>query len=160
MVEGVFPAERELRERLDVEQTMSVISRDFIDRGVADTDRCIVTALARIGLLTGTDRTYVFVSPDGGRTFDSTHEWCRPGTESKQAERQGVPADGFPTWWAQLQRGERVVVAGHADLGDDVAKLLDEAEDIVNSAGLELLAEQERTRAQRKGLFRKKKRKR
>ena len=40
----------------------------------------------------------------------------------------------------------------------DVAALLDEAEDIVNAAGFELLAEEER-KAKRK-LFRKKKRKR
>jgi hypothetical protein len=46
------------------------------------------------------------------------------------------------------------------DLGDDVAKLLDEAEDIVNAAGMDLLDEQER-RSARKGFFRKnKKRKR
>jgi hypothetical protein len=39
----------------------------------------------------------------------------------------------------------------------EVAKLLDEAEDIVNAAGLELLAEQEQR--QRKGFFRKNKKK-
>lgn len=45
------------------------------------------------------------------------------------------------------------------DLGDDdVAKLLDEAENIVNAAGIELLAEQEQ-RA-RKGFFRKRKKRR
>lgn len=39
----------------------------------------------------------------------------------------------------------------------DVAALLDEAEDIVNSAGWELMAEQERRAMQRKGFFRKRK---
>jgi hypothetical protein len=42
-------------------------------------------------------------------------------------------------------------------MGDDVAALLDEAEAIVNTAGDELLAEQQR---QRKGFFRKRKRRR
>jgi hypothetical protein len=42
------------------------------------------------------------------------------------------------------------------DLGDeDVARLLDEAENIVNAAGIELMSEQERR--VRKGFFRKKK---
>lgn len=41
--------------------------------------------------------------------------------------------------------------------GDDVAALLDEAEQIVNLAGFDLAAEQERLRSQRKGLFRKRK---
>jgi len=41
------------------------------------------------------------------------------------------------------------------DLGDDVAALLDEAEDIVNAAGADLLEEQAR---RRKGFFRKRKR--
>ena len=44
------------------------------------------------------------------------------------------------------------------ELGDDVARLLDQAEDIVNAAGAELRAEQ--AQKQRKGLFRKNKRKR
>jgi hypothetical protein len=44
------------------------------------------------------------------------------------------------------------------EMGGDVAALLDEAEDIVNAAGAQLLDEQ--ARKQRKGLFRKNKRKR
>src|SRR5690348_12811319 len=43
------------------------------------------------------------------------------------------------------------------DLGDDVAALLDAAEDIVNAAGADLLAEQQ-SRAQRKRFRRNKKR--
>jgi hypothetical protein len=41
-------------------------------------------------------------------------------------------------------------------LGDDAARLLDEAEDIINAAGAEVLEEQAQRR--RKGLFRKRKR--
>jgi hypothetical protein len=41
-------------------------------------------------------------------------------------------------------------------MGEDVARLLDEAEDIVNAAGADLLAEQAEKSA-RKGFFRKKK---
>ena len=44
------------------------------------------------------------------------------------------------------------------EMGADVAALLDEAEDIVNAAGAQVLEEQ--ARKQRKGLFRKNKRKR
>jgi hypothetical protein len=43
-----------------------------------------------------------------------------------------------------------------AELGEDAARLLDEAEQIVNLAGLELL--EERSRSARKGFFRKRKR--
>jgi hypothetical protein len=39
----------------------------------------------------------------------------------------------------------------------DIAALLDEAEDIVNAAGVDLLAEQAKRNAQRKGMFRKRK---
>ena len=39
----------------------------------------------------------------------------------------------------------------------DVAALLDEAEDIVNAAGFDLLAEQAKRKASRKGMFRKRK---
>src|ERR1700704_1334369 len=39
----------------------------------------------------------------------------------------------------------------------DVAALLDEAEDIVNAAGFDLLAEQAKRGKQRKGMFRKRK---
>jgi hypothetical protein len=44
------------------------------------------------------------------------------------------------------------------EMSEDVAALLDSAEDIVNAAGAELFAEQDR-KAARKGLFRKQKRK-
>ena len=43
------------------------------------------------------------------------------------------------------------------EVTDDVAALLDEAEDIVNSAGVDLLAEQAKRNASRKGMFRKRK---
>jgi len=43
------------------------------------------------------------------------------------------------------------------EVTDDVAALLDEAEDIVNSAGWQVMAEQERKAMQRKGWFRKRK---
>jgi hypothetical protein len=43
------------------------------------------------------------------------------------------------------------------EVNDEVAALLDEAEDIVNSAGWQVMAEQERKAMQRKGWFRKRK---
>jgi hypothetical protein len=43
------------------------------------------------------------------------------------------------------------------EVNNDVAALLDEAEDIVNSAGWQVMAEQERKAMQRKGWFRKRK---
>jgi hypothetical protein len=43
------------------------------------------------------------------------------------------------------------------EMSEDVAALLDAAEDIVNTAGWELMAEQERRAMQRKGWFRKRK---
>jgi hypothetical protein len=47
---------------------------------------------------------------------------------------------------------------GPEPVSDDVAALLDQAEDIVNAAGLELLAEQDKR--SRKGFFRRKKKRR
>src|SRR5262245_17213438 len=96
VAEGVSQTERELRERLDVERTLSLISRAFIDRGVEATDACINDSLALIGELTRTERAYVFVSPDGGVTFDMKYEWHRPGTTSQLAAQQAVPASSFP----------------------------------------------------------------
>ena len=43
------------------------------------------------------------------------------------------------------------------EMSEDVAALLDAAEDIVNSAGWEVMAEEERKAMQRKGWFRKRK---
>ena len=42
------------------------------------------------------------------------------------------------------------------EMNDDIARLLDEAEDIVNAAGIELMEKQSR-KAARKGMFRKRK---
>ncbi|MDQ1521444.1 MAG: hypothetical protein QOI55_2517 [Actinomycetota bacterium] len=119
MVDGVSPTERELRERLDIERTMSLIARAFIDRGPADTDACIVDGLALIGELTGADRAFVYVSPDDGATFDNTHGWQREGVDWKYPPRRSIPAGFFPSSWKSLARGDSIVVNRVADLGAD-----------------------------------------
>jgi hypothetical protein len=58
--------------------------------------------------------------------------------------------------YGSLSQPKQQVPQPPPEIGDDVARLLDEAEDIVNAAGFELMAEQ--ARRQRKGFFRKKKR--
>jgi diguanylate cyclase (GGDEF)-like protein/PAS domain S-box-containing protein len=116
VAEGVSQTEQELRERLDVERTLSLITRAFIDRGVDATDACINDSLALVGELTRTERAYVFVSPDGGLTFDMKYEWHREGTTSQLAAQQGVPASSFPSWWSRVSKRERIVIPSVTDL--------------------------------------------
>jgi hypothetical protein len=57
--------------------------------------------------------------------------------------------------YGSLQQPKNQAPAPPPKLDDDVARLLDEAEDIVNAAGFELMAEE--ARKKRKGMFRKRK---
>jgi diguanylate cyclase (GGDEF)-like protein/PAS domain S-box-containing protein len=91
VADHVSPTERELRQQLDIERTMSRLTRAFVDHGPAQTDACIAEALARVGELIGADRVVVFVSPDTGATFDNVHEWCRDGVVSATQSVCAVP---------------------------------------------------------------------
>jgi diguanylate cyclase (GGDEF)-like protein/PAS domain S-box-containing protein len=119
VAEGVSRTEQELRERLDIEATMSTISRAFIDRGPEGTDDCVVEGLGRLGELAGADRAFVYVSSDRGVTFDNTHSWTRPRLAWEHPPRQGMASAQFPAWWAAMQAGEPVVVFSVDDLSPD-----------------------------------------
>jgi diguanylate cyclase (GGDEF)-like protein/PAS domain S-box-containing protein len=119
VVEGVSRTEQELRERLDIEATMSLISRAFVDRGPDGTDECVTEGLARLGTRSEADRAFVYVSDDHGVTFDNTHGWVRDGLAWEHEPSRGMEAAQFPTWWAAMQAGAPVVVRRVADLGPD-----------------------------------------
>ncbi len=119
VAEGASGTERELRERLDIEATMSLISRAFIDGGPERSDECITEGLARIGALCGADRAFVYVSNDHGVTFDNTHGWTREGLAWEHEPRRGMEAAQFPSWWATLRAGEPIVVGDAGDLDPD-----------------------------------------
>ncbi|HID73692.1 MAG TPA: PAS domain S-box protein, partial [Thermoplasmata archaeon] len=112
--------ERELAQRLDLEDLIMTISNDFINVPSNKIDAEIDHALLLIGEFSGVDRSYVFqFSADGG-TMSNTHEWCAEGIISYIGDLQDIPVDRFP-WVVRRMREKEVV---HCD---DVAELPPEA---------------------------------
>jgi PAS domain S-box-containing protein len=83
-----------------------------------DTDRSIDDALARMGILTGTDRTYVFRLRPEGDFIDNTHEWCAAGIEPMRTVLRDIPADMIDHWRAVFDAGEPVVIPDVEGLPD------------------------------------------
>lgn len=88
---------------------------------LSETDAAINAALAQMGAITDTDRTYVFRMRPDGETIDNTHEWCAPGIRSVQANLQGMPVE---TWdnRAVFEAGREVMIGDVAALPDDTRR--------------------------------------
>ena len=76
-----------------------------------DTDIAIESALARMGLLTGTDRVYVFRLRPEGDFIDNTHEWCGPGIAPMRDILQDIPAGMIDHWRAVFDEGRDVLIS-------------------------------------------------
>jgi diguanylate cyclase (GGDEF)-like protein/PAS domain S-box-containing protein len=108
---------QELREWLDIERTMSAISRAFVDCDPDGADACIEDALAHIARLTDADRAFVLETTDAGHTFEFRNEWCRAGVPSRSSgSLRRLPAEYFPGWWARIGNREHILIPRVADL--------------------------------------------
>jgi hypothetical protein len=59
--------------------------------------------------------------------------------------------------YGSMAKGPDLPPEPEVEMTDDIAALLDSAEDIINAAGADLLAQEAKRNATRKGMFRKKK---
>ncbi len=113
-------AERELEERVDLENLIAQLSTHFINLNPDETHEGIDEALEAIGTHVGADRSYVFQIDFEAGVMSNTHEWCADGVEPMKDRLQDAPVAGFP-WIHDWVLNDRPLVI------DDVAELPDEA---------------------------------
>jgi PAS domain S-box-containing protein len=85
------------------------LNNDLLGAPSATLDSAIDRALAEIGQLVSSDRTYVFrLTPM--QTLDNTHEWVAPGIEPMKAVLQNVPVDVMADWREDFEAGRPVSI--------------------------------------------------
>lgn len=75
--------EREVRERVNMEQVITTLSAGFVRLTGEEIDDGIDQALSRIGSFAGVDRSYIYLfdgENDGGKI---THQWCKTGVSPR-----------------------------------------------------------------------------
>ncbi|MFO8010197.1 MAG: PAS domain S-box protein [Dehalococcoidia bacterium] len=122
--------ERELRHRLQLEETIATISSRFT--GIADVDKAIMDSLRDTGDLTGADRAYVFLTRKKGEIIDNTHEWCREGVIPQIDGLKNIDCDTFPWWIEKMKAMEPIEVVDVTSMPPEAAaeRELVESQDI------------------------------
>ncbi len=97
-------AEKSLKNKLQMEETVAAISSRFVK--VSDFDKAVNTTLQEIGLLSGASRAYIFMIDYPTSTMNNTHEWCTKGVTPQINNLQNLSLKTFPWWMKKLHNGE------------------------------------------------------
>lgn len=111
-------AERALRYRLGIEETISAISSRFINLRPEQVDMEIQRALGEICAYCGVDAGHLFLF---GRDFhiDRVYEWATEGLHSRVATLEGSSMNNMPWLLKELKAGNVVHVPDPGNLPDE-----------------------------------------
>ncbi len=126
-------AERTIRQKLDLERTISVISSRFV--GVTDIDEAIQSSLAYLGLYSKASRVYLYCLNNDKTAMEKTYEWLSQGVPPLKQDIHCMPLDRFAWWMNRLNEKDLIKI-------EDIASLPPEAEcerDILKSQGIHSL---------------------
>jgi PAS domain S-box-containing protein len=110
---------RRLRQTTSLQSLLIKLATGFLNTPEESLDVAIDKAMAELGILTGTDRVYVFRYDHDNRTLTNTHEWCQEGVTSEKQNLQDMPYDVIPNWAERHQRGEIIHVPNVQELPHD-----------------------------------------
>ena len=127
-----------IKRQLTFKRAIAIISARFAS-GV-NIDEAINSSLRDMGMITGADRTYVFLYRQGETAMDNTHEWCAEGVSPQIDNSQNLPCEKFPWWMKKLRAGEVVNVEDVSKLPGEAAaeKKILESQDVKSVLGLPL----------------------
>jgi two-component system sensor histidine kinase/response regulator len=113
-------SERELQERITLENIIRAVSGRFISVDAGEVDSVVDEALAALGSFLDVDRAYLTRITRGG-TATRTHEWCAPGVVGQRAQMRDIPVVAFPWFFGRLSANEFVHIPDVDDLPDEAA---------------------------------------
>lgn len=108
--------EIEIEKRLKLELIVSEISNDFVHFKREYLDISLNHALEKIGIISGVDRSYIFLFSEDGLLFNNTHEWCAQGIEPQIDNLQDIPVDLMKWWMDKIRKFEVIHIPRVADL--------------------------------------------
>jgi PAS domain S-box-containing protein len=113
-------AERELQERITLENLVRAISSRFIAADASEVDKVIDDALASLGSFLGAARAHITrVSAEAIGT--RTHEWCADGVRPMLLNMRRVPLIEYRWFLDRLGSAGFVSIPSVADLPDEAA---------------------------------------
>ncbi len=111
-------AERELQERITLENIVRAVSSRFLTAGITEVDGVVLEALGSLGAVLDVDRVYLgAVTPQGAAT--RTHEWCSPGTPRQANVVRSLDLNGFPWFYGKLAANEFIALSTIDDLPEE-----------------------------------------
>jgi two-component system sensor histidine kinase/response regulator len=113
-------SERELQERITLENIIRAVSGRFISVDAGQVDAVVDEALAAIGSFLDVDRAYLTRLTRGG-TATRTHEWCAHGVVAQRTQMRDIPVAAFPWFFGRLSANEFVHIPDVDDLPDEAA---------------------------------------
>ncbi|SIQ69237.1 PAS domain S-box-containing protein [Alkalispirochaeta americana] len=109
-ITGRKETELELEASTRFQQMVSEISTHLVGVSRESFSRTVQSMLAKAGHFFGADRSYLFEFSPDHPNLSNSHEWCAPGIESLQEQRQNLPLQTFPWAHEQLLRGDVLLI--------------------------------------------------
>ena len=107
-----------IRDRLDLEKTISLISSHFV--GIKEYDNAINTSLKNIGELCSANRVFLFLFNDDRTRLNDFYEWHADGIKPQIEYLRDIPINNFPWWNKQYERYSYIKI-------EDISSLPQEA---------------------------------
>jgi len=101
-------SEKELKQRLAFQEHVLKISSRFAS--TTEVDSAIDATLNEIGMLSKSDRAYLFLMRPNASIVDNTHEWCAPDIEPQIDNLKDIPFHLLPWWMKQLENNETIFI--------------------------------------------------
>ncbi|MFX1567111.1 MAG: PAS domain S-box protein [Promethearchaeota archaeon] len=114
----LIEAEANFKKKVEFEKVISAISSQFVN--LKSIDDTIITSLSKIGHLSQSSRSYLFIFDEENNTMSNTHEWCAEGVNPQIENLQNTPIEVFPWSISKLKNDEILNI-------DDVENLPPEA---------------------------------
>ncbi len=105
--------------KVKLETSVSKITGRFLSN--LEFEKNVNMALKDIGLVTNSDRTYIFIYSDDFKYMDNRFEWCNNGVIPQIDNLKKIPSDSLVWWNQKLFNGKVILI-------DDVNNLPPEAE--------------------------------
>jgi len=100
---------------IELEKAVTEVSSEFARLKPEEVDSAINRALARLGRLTGADRSYIFVLR-GDEFIDNIHRWCCDDIESRMDILQRIPSDRLSWLLGRLRSFESMNITDASEL--------------------------------------------
>ena len=102
--------EENLAYREAFEKELRLLSAQFVNLSVAETDNAFNDALRRMGVFCNVDRAYIFLLDPEHTSMSNTHEWCAEGVSPQIHDLQDIACATLPMWMEMLYRFENIYI--------------------------------------------------